>query len=97
MICPTCAPFLLSVSQVVDFWFGDLERFASDNEYANSLAGKWWGFGPKDEVFIASQMASTDLIHRAANGELKGEDWDGPQGALAKILLLDQFPRAAYR
>ena len=27
----------------------------------------------------------------------KGEEWDGPTGALAKLLLLDQFPRTAYR
>lgn len=31
------------------------------------------------------------------SGELKGEEWDGPAGALAKLLLLDQFPRTAYR
>lgn len=51
---------------MVDFWFGDLERYASDEEYATSVTGKWWGFGPKDEVFIASQMASKELIQKAA-------------------------------
>eukprot|EP00904_Undaria_pinnatifida_P008557 jgi/Undpi1/4831/HiC_scaffold_19.g08184.m1 len=86
-----------TAKDVVDFWFGDVEKFASDKEYANSLLGKWWGFGPKDEVFIASQMASKDLIQKAASGELTGEDWDGPQGVLAKIIVLDQFPRTAYR
>lgn len=31
------------------------------------------------------------------SGELTGKDWDGPQGALAKIIVLDQFPRTVYR
>lgn len=55
-----------AIAQVVDFWFGDVERYDSDKEYASSFAGKWWGFGPKDEAFIASQVASKDLIQKAA-------------------------------
>lgn len=44
-------------------------------------------------VFIFSLCAA----RFASSGELTGEDWEGPQGALAKIIVLDQFPRTVYR
>ncbi|CAN0245310.1 unnamed protein product [Pylaiella littoralis] len=89
---------LKTAKDVVDFWFGDdLVRLATDKEYGQSFGAKWFGFGPPDEAFTGTQNASKELIQKAASGELKGEEWEGPQGALAKILLLDQFPRTAYR
>eukprot|EP00752_Nemacystus_decipiens_P005776 g5225.t1 len=89
---------LKTAQEVVDFWFGkDLARLAADKEYGEAYGAKWFGFGPPDEAFIGTQNASKELIGRAASGELGGEDWDGPNGALAKLLLLDQFPRTAYR
>lgn len=33
----------------------------------------------------------------SCSGELKGEEWETPKGALARLLLLDQFPRTVYR
>ena len=44
-----------------------------------------------------SFAATLAIVNASFSGELKGEGWDGPNGAMAKILLLDQFPRAAYR
>eukprot|EP00903_Cladosiphon_okamuranus_P011301 g10656.t1 len=89
---------LKTAQDVVDFWFGkDLTRLGEDKEYGQSYGAKWFGAGPPDEAFIGTQNASKELIKKAASGELKGGDWEGPNGALAKLLLLDQFPRTVYR
>ncbi|CAM9520234.1 unnamed protein product, partial [Hapterophycus canaliculatus] len=84
--------------QVVKFWFGpDPARLTTDGEYGQSFAAKWFGMGPPDQAFIDTQNMSKDLIQKTADDDLKGEEWDSPQGALAKLLLLDQFPRTAFR
>ncbi|CAN0196127.1 unnamed protein product, partial [Ectocarpus fasciculatus] len=89
---------LKTAQDVVDFWFGnDLARLASDKEYGQSFGAKWFGAGPPDQAFIGTQNASKDLMAKAGSGELKGEDWETPNGALARLLLLDQFPRTVYR
>jgi len=55
---------------------------------------KWFA---KDSAFdIAFRDRFALLYGRASRGELKG--WRAtPEGALAEILLLDQFPRNAFR
>ncbi|CAM9293028.1 unnamed protein product [Ascophyllum nodosum] len=88
---------LQTPQEVIDFWFGDQERFERDKEYGQSRLGKWFGFGPEDDRFLETQHASKELIVKAARGELEGDEWDEPQGILAKLLLLDQFPRTVYR
>lgn len=89
---------LKTAQDVVDFWFGtDLARLADDKEYSGRFNARWWGAGPPDETFIGTQNASKELMQKAASGELVGEAWDGPTGALARLLLLDQFPRTVYR
>jgi uncharacterized protein (DUF924 family) len=62
----------------------------------------WIGAGPKQwfarsEAFDESIRAKFEALHhRAARGEL--EDWgETPEGALALLLLLDQFPRNMFR
>ena len=40
---------------------------------------------------------AADVVAASLSGELKGEQWEGTDGALAKLLLLDQFPRTAFR
>lgn len=37
------------------------------------------------------------VVAASHSGELKGEEWEGPNGTLARLLLLDQFPRTVYR
>ncbi|CAB1111383.1 unnamed protein product [Ectocarpus sp. CCAP 1310/34] len=89
---------LKTAQDVVDFWFGtDLVRLASDREYGQSFGAKWFGVGPPDQAFIGTQNASKELMAKAGSGELKGEEWETPKGALARLLLLDQFPRTVYR
>lgn len=74
---------------VLDFWFGR----PADADHGQFRA-VW--FNP-DEKFIAEareQFAET--YERAANGEL--DDWqETPEGALALILLLDQFSNLLHR
>lgn len=62
----------------------------------------WRDAGPrrwfaKDDAFDAAVRADYEAVHRAA---ARGEyaDWaETPDGALALVLLLDQFPRNLYR
>ena len=51
---------------MIDFWFGDQERFERDKEYGQSRLGKWFGFGPEDDRFLETQHASKELIVKAA-------------------------------
>lgn len=51
---------------MVDFWFGDQVRIASDKEYSSKVGARWFGFGPTDHDFINTQMASKDLMAKAA-------------------------------
>lgn len=70
-----------SQSEVVAFW-------------REAGAAKWFA---KDKAFDASIRARFESLHfAAARGELT--DWSGSsEGALALLLLLDQFPRNLFR
>lgn len=71
--------------QVLDFWFGATPGVARP---------EWFR---KDEAFDASiRERFGALIEAALAGGLR--DWDAtPQGALARVLLLDQFTRNSFR
>jgi uncharacterized protein (DUF924 family) len=71
-----------SISDVLDFWFSEQTR------------PRWWD---KDESFDAEIRRRFEPVHRqAASGALA--DWERtPEGALALIIALDQFPRNMYR
>ena len=74
---------------VVDFWFGA----SGSAEYGR--ARKAW-FAKDDGFDAAIRERFGPLIERALRGEL--EAWAAaPETALARILLLDQFTRNAYR
>jgi uncharacterized protein (DUF924 family) len=79
----------VEAQSVLDYWFGT----AGSAEYATQRE-MWFR---KDEAFnrdIAQRFGP--LIERALRGEL--EDWAStPSGALAQILLLDQFTRNTMR
>jgi uncharacterized protein (DUF924 family) len=74
---------------VLDFWFGARESA----EYGKSRA-IWFD---KNEAFDAELRARFGFVQRAAaTGQL--DSWQAtPHGALALIVLLDQFPRNMYR
>lgn len=78
-----------SIRDILDFWFLPL---------ADPGHGKpremWWKSTPELDTEIAARFAP--LLERAIASELDG--WAGsPDGALALILLCDQFPRNMYR
>ena len=70
--------------------------------FPHDIVALWREAGPqrwftKDEAFDAKLRAAWLGAHeRAARGDLRG--WArNPEGALALLLLLDQFPRNAFR
>jgi len=74
---------------VLDFWFGAME---SPTYGSNRV--EWFR---KDAAFDASiRDRFGALIERALRGEL--EDWaSAPRGALAQVIVLDQFTRNVFR
>ena len=74
------------VNEILSFWFGD----GSDPEHER----RWFA---QDAAFDHASRAGFHADHeRAAVGEL--DSWkETPSGALALILLLDQFPRNIFR
>jgi uncharacterized protein (DUF924 family) len=74
---------------VLDFWFGR----AGDADYLQSRAA-WFR---KDEAFDAAIRDEFGAVIEAAlRGELR--PWAGtPESAVAWIVVLDQFPRNAFR
>lgn len=69
---------------------------------ATDILDFWWTAGPpkwfaRDDAFDAEiRDRFGDLVAAARDGELDG--WSGtPHGALALLLLLDQFPRNIHR
>jgi uncharacterized protein (DUF924 family) len=73
---------------VLDFWFGERE---------DGVARPRETWFQRNDEFDAEISASFRADHeRAAAGEL--DDWlDTPRGALALVILLDQFPRNLFR
>jgi uncharacterized protein (DUF924 family) len=77
--------------KILNYWFGQL----TENEVPSShLYGMW--FGKKDEVdeYIKTNFEAD--LNSATEGKLQSWE-DTPRGALALIILLDQFSRNMYR
>jgi uncharacterized protein (DUF924 family) len=82
---------LTAPEAVLDFWFGALDEHGSaDQEHAR----RWF---TKDPAFDTEIRARFGELHAAAGaGEL--EAWrESPLGALAYVIVLDQFSRNLYR
>jgi len=78
-------------SEILNFWFGD--SFVHGMPTKNRSAF-WFGAEPEVDAIINTRF-SKDL-HAAAAGDY--DDWlSRPEGRLALIILLDQFPRNIYR
>ena len=78
-----------SIRDIIDFWFLPL---------GHSGHGKprdiWWTSTPEFDAETARRFGAA--IERAIAGEL--DAWkDSPEGALALILLCDQFTRNCFR
>lgn len=79
------------IADIVAFWLSD-SRDSPDR--ADACRGWWYEGGPAVDEAIRARFG--DLVPRACARELM--DWrDTPQGALALVLLLDQFTRNLYR
>lgn len=73
----------------LDFWFLPTEATGY-----GAPRPVWFRKSDEFDRSIAERFGA--WIERALDGELS--DWDAvPEGALARILLLDQFPRNVYR
>lgn len=77
--------------EVVRFWFADA---TANIEAAKTRAKVWFTADPAFDAEIARRFG--DLPARALAGALDHWACD-PTGALARILVLDQFPRNLYR
>lgn len=76
-------------TDVLDFWFG-----AAGSPEFGTQRKIWFARDAAFDRSIVERFGAT--IERALRGEL--DDWAAsPEGALARILLLDQFTRNAFR
>ncbi|MDE0443902.1 MAG: DUF924 family protein [Gammaproteobacteria bacterium] len=92
-----------SPEAVLDFWLGPL-RTAGDASRANwKQAMLRWRVGPfarsaEDANYLRVQRRWCEQIHREGQGRFfRDPVWDTPRGFLAKLIVLDQFPRSVYR
>lgn len=88
---------------LLDFWFGrmrDPEQATGDNWRERMVL---WRIGPfarstEDRRFLKAQREWCEQIHREGiDGFFSDPIWETPRGVLAKLIVLDQFPRSAYR
>lgn len=77
---------LSSAAEVLAFWFGEPP--------AAQPRGEWFRKDPAFDALIRTHFGAA--IEAALSGGL--QDWDAtPSGALARIVLLDQFTRNSFR
>ena len=79
------------ISEILSFWFG---QSTGDDSAIGARMPMWFGSDPAVDQAIAEHFSVT--AGEAAGGDL--DRWgNSPQGALALIILLDQFPRNLER
>jgi uncharacterized protein (DUF924 family) len=79
------------VQTILKFWFGDPAVEATDYASRRKL---WFGKQPEFDAAIRQQFQP--IYEQAASGAL--DDWQQtPEGCLALLILLDQFPRNLFR
>lgn len=78
-------------AEVLGFWFGPA---LDDLESVTAASKRWYAADDDLDAEIRNRFGS--VIDTAARGACA--DWEAtPDGALALVVLLDQFPRNAYR
>jgi uncharacterized protein (DUF924 family) len=80
----------MRAQDVLDFWFG-----APGSETAGKTRREWFVKNDAFDEQIRQRFGAT--ISQAVAGGLREWDEEGPQGTLARILVLDQFTRNAHR
>lgn len=78
------------VSDVLDFWF-----LAEGAEGYGASRPEWWRKSEEFDATVRARFGS--LVEQAVAGELEAAWKATPRGALAHIILLDQFTRNIYR
>lgn len=89
---------------VLSFWLGPLRAVASaTEEHWRERMLRWrvgvFARGFEDPAFTAGQREFCEALHREGPVRVfaAGAGWDSPHGWLAKLIVLDQFPRCVYR
>lgn len=80
-----------TLDSVLHFWFGDA---ADDASVIRERSDLWWSKEPIIDEEIRRRFGA--LLDSERQGEWPGRSND-PRAWLARILLLDQFPRNIYR
>lgn len=80
----------MQAQDILDFWFG-----APDSPVYGTQRAEWFQKNADFDARIRDRFAP--LIERAINGGLREWDQEGARGRLARILVLDQFTRNAWR
>lgn len=80
----------MQAQEVLDFWFG-----APGSVAASQPRREWFVKDASFDADIRTRFGA--VIEQALLGGLTDWDAQGPQGTLARILVLDQFTRNAYR
>ena len=80
----------MKAQDVLDFWFLP----PGDPGYGKARP-EWFRKDPAFDAQIRARFGS--LIAQALAGGLREWEMDGPEGTLARILVLDQFTRNAHR
>lgn len=76
-------------AEVLEFWFGTPETAGTE-----AVTSRWFRKDPAFDREIATRFGA--LVEQALEGGLQDWAWQ-PGHALARILLLDQFTRNAFR
>ena len=80
-----------TISEIVAFWLGPAQE---SPEAAMARRDWWYDGGPAVDTAIGHRFGAQ--VEKACRGKL--QDWQvTPDGALALVLLLDQFTRNLYR
>jgi uncharacterized protein (DUF924 family) len=80
------------IESVLDFWFG---ACGPDGALDRAKQKMWFGGGRQHDAAIRRRFGK--LHRRAARGELDAEWAATPRGAIALIVVLDQFSRHIHR
>lgn len=79
------------INDILEFWFGDFEDHRAPEREKQKM---WWSKNQDLDEYVRKEFEGD--LKRAADNELVS--WlDSPEGTLALIILLDQFPRNIYR
>ena len=83
-------------SDVIMFWFGQewVDGDMDTKAYADQGIKRWFFGGP---ALDAECQKFVPLIRAAGAGNLRGEAWDDVPGLIARLVLLDQLSRNAFR